>query len=114
MLLQSIPISEASLIICYTKLRCDDGVWCHCRNQLSCNLLIKLCRMYCQSHFIGFCVLHGTILLHWNFEYTFRENANDQATKMNSLCTANHASFNLRVLGVEKDTDTTDTFSGIA
>ena len=39
---------------------------------------------------------------------------NDQH-KLNSLCTANHASLNLRV-GVENDTDTTDTFSadGIA
>ena len=56
------------------------------------------------------------------FEYMFRENENYQTTKLthcvqlimhHSRYIANHVSFNLRVVGVEEDTDTTDTFSGI-
>ena len=63
--------------------------------------------MYCKCHFMGFCVLE--LLL--QIEYVFRKN---QSHKLNSLCAPNPASFNLRVVGVEEDKDTTDTFSGIA
>ena len=56
------------------------------------------------------------VSVYWNhyciaIEYMFRKNQNH---KLNSLCAANPTSFNLRVVGIEEDKDTTDTFSGIA